>query len=143
MKTLMFSTPQEAEAAFYEAFERADLSAMMAVWAEEEDIVCTHPGGPRLTGLDQIRDGWRRIFANGPSLRFQISGQQILRGTLLTVHSVHENITVRGERAARPPIVATNVYLLTEKGWRMVVHHASPTTDLPELENERTNAVLH
>lgn len=143
MKTIMFPSPQDAEAAFYEAFERADLSAMMAVWAEDEDIVCIHPGGPRLVGLDQIREGWRRIFANGPPLRFQISGQQVLRGTLLSVHSVHENVTVRTERTARPPIIATNVYLLTDRGWRMVVHHASPATNLPEPANERAATVLH
>lgn len=143
MKTMMFPSPQDAEAAFYEAFERADLSAMMAVWAEDEDIVCIHPGGPRLAGMEQIRDGWRRIFANGPSLRFQLSGQQIVRDTLLAVHSVHENVTGRGERSARPPIIATNIYLLTERGWRMVMHHASPTTDLPESANEQTAIVLH
>ena len=31
----IFPTPQDAEAAFYEALERADLEAMMAVWAED------------------------------------------------------------------------------------------------------------
>ena len=32
---------------------------------------------------------------------------------MLSIHSVHENITVAGESKARPPMVATNVYLRT------------------------------
>ena len=36
---MKFSTPDQAEDAFYRALERADLSAMMAVWAEDEEVV--------------------------------------------------------------------------------------------------------
>ena len=61
----IFPTAQDAENAFYEALERADLERMMAVWAEDEEIVCVHPGGPRLTGQDQVRESWRQIFAGG------------------------------------------------------------------------------
>ena len=47
-----FPTAQDAEAAFYEAFETGDLEAMMNVWAEDEEIVCVHPGEARLVGYD-------------------------------------------------------------------------------------------
>ena len=45
---------------------------------------------------------------------------------MVTMHSVHENITIEGEGAAPNPVVATNVYLRVGPGWRMVAHHASP-----------------
>ena len=49
---------------------------------------------------------------------------------MLAVHSVHENFTIQGQArgdAPQPvPIVATNIYLRTAAGWRMIVHHASP-----------------
>jgi hypothetical protein len=45
---------------------------------------------------------------------------------LLAIHVLHEHISVPGEAAERPPAVATNIYQLTEQGWRMVLHHASP-----------------
>jgi len=48
----IFPTAQDAETAFYEALERCDLDGMMAVWAEDEDILCVHPTGGRLTGHD-------------------------------------------------------------------------------------------
>ena len=47
MTTRIFPTAQDAENAFYEALERADLEAMMSVWAEDEEIVCVRPAGIR------------------------------------------------------------------------------------------------
>ena len=35
MTARFFATPQDAAAAFYDALERADLDAMMAIWAED------------------------------------------------------------------------------------------------------------
>jgi len=122
----IFPTAQDAENAFYEALERTDLEGMMAVWAEDEDIVCVHPGGPRLTGQDQVRESWSRMFAAGGRARVHISQQVAISAMMLAVHSVHENFTVEGEAQTRAPIVATNVYLRTAAGWRMIVHHASP-----------------
>src|SRR6185369_12018763 len=49
----IFPTAQDAENAFYEALERADLEAMMAIWSEDEEIVCVHPAGQRLAGQEQ------------------------------------------------------------------------------------------
>src|SRR2546428_3410803 len=66
MSSKIFPAAQDAENAFYEALERCDLVGMMAVWAEDEDIVCIHPTGPPLTGQDEVRRGWARIFAGGP-----------------------------------------------------------------------------
>jgi ketosteroid isomerase-like protein len=120
-----FATPEQAEAAFYRALEQADLGAMMAVWAEDEEIVCVHPGGARLIGLDAVRDSWREIFAAGPRLRFRLLDPRVQTGRMMSVHNVVERIAVRGE--LRPHLaLATNVYLLTPGGWRMLLHHASP-----------------
>jgi uncharacterized protein (TIGR02246 family) len=126
MSAKIFPTAQDAENAFYEALERADLDAMMAVWSEDEEIVCVHPAGQRLSGQAQVRDAWRQMFAGGPGMRVQVTQRVAVAGMMVAVHSVHENITVSGERRARPPIIATNVYLRTPAGWRMVAHHASP-----------------
>lgn len=127
MSPRIFPTPQDAENAFYEALERSDLGLMMAVWSEDEEVVCVHPGGPRLAGQEQVRESWRKIFASGQGLRVQVAQQVTLAGMMVAVHSVHEVITVAGEKRPRPPVVVTNVYLRTAAGWRMVVHHASPS----------------
>lgn len=126
MNTPLHTTPQEAEAAFYDAFQRADLDAMMAVWAEDEDVWCVHPGGPRLAELEQIRDSWRQIFSGGPGMRVELRHQQSARTPMLAVHCVHEYLSLANDRRARSVMVATNVYLDTPRGWRMLAHHASP-----------------
>ena len=77
MSAKIFPTAQDAENAFYEALERADLDAMMAVWSEDEEIVCVHPAGQRLAGQAQVREAWRQMFAGGPGMRVQI-GQQVV-----------------------------------------------------------------
>ncbi|HEY5292433.1 MAG TPA: nuclear transport factor 2 family protein [Burkholderiales bacterium] len=129
MKKTSFPTPQDAEAAFYEALERADLDAMMEVWSEDEEVSCIHPGGPRLTGLAQVRENWAQIFKSGQRLQVHLSDQVIVTGMMFSVHSLHENILVRGAQGgaegARSIVVTTNVYLRSGSGWRMVLHHGS------------------
>ena len=56
--------------AFYHAFEAKDIDAMMAAWAEDEEIVCVHPGGPRLVGYEAVRAGWEQLFASDTKLSF-------------------------------------------------------------------------
>ena len=131
MSTRIFPTAQDAENAFYEALERSDLDAMMAVWSEDEEIVCVHPAGQRLAGQAEVREAWRQMFAGGPNMRVRITQQVAIAGVMIEAHSVHENITVAGEARPRPPMVATNVCLRTAAGWRMIVHHASPAPARP------------
>jgi ketosteroid isomerase-like protein len=139
----IFPTAQDAENAFYEALERCDLDGMMVVWAEDEDIVCVHPAGTRLTGQDQVRASWTQLFAGGPHARVQVSRLAAVSGLMFAVHSVQENFTLGAARPA--PIVATNVYLRTAAGWRMIVHHASPAPTQPEPQSPAASApkILH
>lgn len=142
MSARIFPTALDAENAFYEALERCDLELMMAVWAEDEEILCVHPGGPRFCGQEQVRDSWRQILASGERLRVQVARRTVIAGVMFALHSLHEVITVAGEPRARPPVVVTNVYLRTAAGWRMIVHHASlapasaggePAADTPKV----------
>ena len=126
MTTRIFPTAQDAENAFYEALERGDLEGMMAVWAEDEEIICVHPTGPRLSGQDQVRESWAKIFSGGAGPRVHITQQVAVTAMMIAVHSVHENFSTEGDARSQFPVVATNVYLKTAAGWRMIVHHASP-----------------
>lgn len=146
MKKTTYPTAQDAENAFYEALERGDVEAMMEVWAEDEEIVCVHPGGERLVGYEAVRTSWTQFAASGQKLRVHLSDQSVMTGMMLAVHSLHENVTVEGERRRRPvPVAATNVYLRTSNGWRMIVHHASPVPEQPPSQSPvpDTPKVLH
>jgi ketosteroid isomerase-like protein len=140
--TELFATAQDAEHAFYQAFERADLAAMMAVWAEEDDIVCVHPGGARRSGVVEVRESWRQIFTQGPRLRFRLSGRRVFSGRMLSIHSVYEHVSVAGDPRPANPVLATNIYLLTGRGWRMLTHHGSPLAD-ESASQENPPSMLH
>ncbi len=121
----LYATPQDAEAAFYDALARADLDALMAVWAEDEEIVCVLPGGPRLLGYTAVREAWRRVFGNGRRLSIALSHQAYLTSMLLSVHSLHEHLGLSGGDGQTAPVVVTNVYLRGALGWRLLARHAS------------------
>ena len=143
----IFPTAQDAETAFYEALERADLDGMMAVWAEDEDILCVHPAGPRLTGHDEIRKSWAQIFSGGQRVSVHVSSQVQISGGMIAVHSVQETFAIEGAQRGDvepAPVWATNVYLRTGAGWRMIAHHASPAPGQPQKPpREGPPKILH
>ena len=124
----IFPTAQDAENAFYEALERGDLEGMMAVWAEDEEIVCVHPGGaaPGRARTRCARAG-RRSSPAAPRARVHIAQQVAIAGhDDRGAQRARELHRAPASRARSAPMVATNVYLRTAAGWRMIVHHASP-----------------
>lgn len=105
----------------------------MAVWAEDEEVVCVHPSGPRLVGHAQVRESWRRIFSGGGGVRIHVTQRVAMQQMMVAVHNVQENAPVpAGAKRETGAVVATNVYLRTAAGWRMLVHHASQGPGQPE-----------
>jgi uncharacterized protein (TIGR02246 family) len=137
------ASPEDAEAQFYEAVRDGDLERLMAVWADDDDVVCVHPGGTRMVGPQAVRAAFEAIFAGG-AIAVQPEHVKRVHAMGSAVHSVLERvdvITADGPRTGW--IVATNVYVKTGEGWRMVAHHASPGApdEIPEIAD--TPSVLH
>jgi ketosteroid isomerase-like protein len=138
------ATPDDIEAQFYEALQQGDLDKLLSVWADDEDVVCVHPGGVRVRGHTALRASFDEMFGQGsidtrPARvrRTQIGG--------CAVHHVLEQVrvaTVSGLETGY--VVATNVYVHTPSGWRLLVHHASPGGER-ELEEgaEPRGPLLH
>ncbi|QDL39347.1 YybH family protein [Rhodoferax sediminis] len=133
----------DIEAAFYEALQTADIDKLMACWADEDEIVCVHPGGPRLIGGAAIRASFDAIFANG-SIRARPERVRRVESLASAVHSLVERIEVMTpEGPGEAHVIATNVYQRFAQGWRLVAHHASPGTPHEMLEESPTPPVLH
>lgn len=133
----------EIEAAFYEALQGGDIERLMACWADEDDIVCVHPGGARLVGAGAIRAAFDAMFANG-SIRAHAEKVRKIEAMGASVHSVLERIEVMTEEGPRHAyVIATNVYHKTAQGWRLVAHHASPGTPREMQEISDSPQVLH
>lgn len=137
-------TPDAVEAAFYEALQSADVEKLMACWADEEDILCIHPAGPRLVGAGAIRAAFEAIFAHEGSIHVQPQSIRRVDSRVAAVHNVLEHIEVMtSEGPAQAYVLATNVYHQTPQGWRLVVHHASPGTQDEVQEIYQAPQVLH
>jgi uncharacterized protein (TIGR02246 family) len=122
----LLGSPDDVEAQFYEALQRGDLDKLMAVWADDDEVVCVHPGGGRVIGQAAIRASFEAIFGNGgvPVVPEQLHRLQHM-GTAL--HHLVERIDVVTDQGRQTAwVLATNVYLKTAQGWRLAAHHASP-----------------
>ncbi|KQV99828.1 nuclear transport factor 2 family protein [Rhizobacter sp. Root1221] len=139
----LLATPDDIEHQFYDALQRGDIERLMSVWSDEDDITCVHPGGPRVNGAAAIRSAFEAMFANG-AIDAHPEKVRRIRNESSAVHSVLERIQVLTDEGPQVAwVLATNVYLKTDLGWRLVAHHASPGTasELPEIGDPPS--VLH
>ena len=133
----------ETESAFYEALQRGDIDLLMWCWADDDEIVCVHPGGPRLLGPAAIRAAFEAMFSHG-TVRARPAQVHRVQALASAVHNVLEHVEVLlpdGPREAF--VIATNVYHKTAQGWRMVAHHASPGTSKEVQESDVPQPMLH
>jgi ketosteroid isomerase-like protein len=117
---------EEANAAFYRAFESLDIAEMDAVWAHGDHVRCVHPGWPLLCGWDAVRGSWRRIFENTEEMRFSLSAVTVeVVGDFAWVTCTENILSEVGDRVAVTAILATNLFERAATGWLLVHHHAS------------------
>ncbi len=137
----------ELEAALYETLKKGDLEAFMALWADDDEIVCVHPGGGRVIGPQAIRASFEAIFSNGG---IPVQVQQVHRVAIgdSALHHLVERLTVPSNKGPQTAwIIATNWYVRTPLGWRLASHHASPgpepTNPAPENGGAEWSGTLH
>jgi ketosteroid isomerase-like protein len=136
-------TADDIETAFYEALQRGDIDALMACWADEDEVFCVHPGGPRLVGASAIRAAFEQMFSNS-AIHATPAHVRRVESLASAVHNVLERIEVLTAEGPRDAFVlATNVYHKTPQGWRMVAHHASPGMVQAPDEMDEIPPVLH
>ena len=124
----LLASSDETEAQFYEALQQGDIERLMAVWADDDEVACVHPGGPRVTGHAAIRASFESIFANG-AIPVVPDHVRRLQGMAHAVHHVAERVTVNTDQGPRTAwVLASNVYVKGAQGWKLVLHHASPGT---------------
>ena len=122
---------ETVNAAFYAAFETADLDTMQDLWLEDDETLCVHPGALPVRGTSAINRSWALIMANTPYIQFFLTDVEV--SVLAGVASVTctENVLTGDETTGLDAFggakaVATNVFVHTPQGWRLWIHHASP-----------------
>lgn len=143
LAALIADSAGETEAAFYQALQEGDIEKLMACWADEDEIICVHPGGPRLVGMRAIRLAFDALFSNG-TVRAWPEGVRKIEMLACSVHNVRERIEIHTPQGPQHAyVIATNVYQKTAQGWRMVAHHASPGAEQEPQEVSETRHILH
>ena len=131
----LMASVDDVEAQFYEALQRGDIERLMAVWSDDDEVVCVHPGGPRVVGHGAIRATFEAIFGNGP-IPVRAEKSKRVESAGCAVHNVLERVDMITDQGAQTAwVIATNVYFKTAQGWRLVAHHASPGSarEMPEI----------
>lgn len=130
----LLASVDDVEAQFYEALSQGDIERLMGVWSDDDEIVCVHPGGMRVTGHAAVRSSFESIFANG-AIPVRLHQARRVESAGCSIHHVQERVDVRTAEGAQTAwVVATNVYFKTPQGWRLVLHHASPGTQRESSE---------
>ena len=143
LTAVLMASPDDAEAQFYEALQTGDIEKLMALWADDDDIACVHPGGPRLVGAGPIRASFEAMFANG-SIDTRPGQVRCTEGNGFSVHHVVEHVRIASEKGPQVAFVlATNVFVKTPQGWRLLLHHASPGSAREVQEIIESPSILH
>lgn len=121
-----FDSPQDAEDAFYEAFEAHDIQALMAVWDDADDVAAVLPSGHLLAGREAIAKTWGEMFEGAQRPDITVHHRQWLESGDLALHLVEEALRFGPGAQSPPPMAALNVYRRTATGWRLVLHQAAP-----------------
>src|SRR6185369_9586306 len=112
---------------FYRCLETLDMSCMESIWLQEEWVRSIHPGWDVLVGWEAIRDSWETIFASTHWIRVTPTAVDIHVLGATGIVACSENITTTSDGDLGVAVAqATNVFLRTREGWKMIVHHASP-----------------
>ncbi len=110
-----------ANGAFYQAMNRRDAAGMDELWSRKTPVVCIHPGWHALVGREEVMESWRAILENPetPSIRCADA----------TAHFVGSAaFVICLETIGHNTLIATNVFVMESGKWRLVHHHAGPTS---------------
>ena len=117
----------EANLRFYQAFSTLDIAEMEKVWENSDRVLCIHPGWNLLVGWGPVMKSWEGIFSNSTLMHFNITDAEAkVEGNCGWVSCVENITSVIDGKASNFSIQATNVFVQSGDGWRIVHHHASP-----------------
>lgn len=104
---------------FYEAFSRADLSAMDDVWARVVPVTCVHPGWTPLVEREEIMESWQAILAGSAPREIEYGAAEAFPGEDM-------GYVICAQTIGDTELVATNIFAREDGEWKMVHHHAGP-----------------
>jgi ketosteroid isomerase-like protein len=119
-----------ANEALYTAVEEGDLDRLTALWVDDREPVCVHPGAAAIRGRDQVLRSWAFVMASTDYIQFFLTDVQVSVTGDVAVLTCMENVLTGG---ADPTgnldggrAQAVNVFARSTGGWRVWAHQSSP-----------------
>ncbi|MHB8734234.1 MAG: nuclear transport factor 2 family protein [Terriglobales bacterium] len=132
---------REANRHFYQAAEALSLEEMEAVWMQGPNCRCVHPGWPMVTGWSAVRESWRQIFENTRELNIALEQVNVsIEGGVAWVSCIEHVRSVGESRMDHAVVCTSNLFVLSEDEWKIVLHHASP---VPEPDGPANSQSVH
>jgi len=143
VKPMLFASPEECERAFYEALEHGDAESMSDLWLQDDDVCCTHPGAPRILGYNAVRASWMSLLAGG-GMQIHALARRAFESPTLALSNLVEEIVVQ-QAAGRQimHVLASNAYVKTPAGWKMVMHFGAPAPQGQAVDVEAPAGTVH
>lgn len=142
-KPLLFASADECEQAFYEALANGDIDAISDLWLQDDDVCCTHPGAGRIVGYSAVRASWAAILSAG-ALPIRALARRSFESPTLAVSNLVEELVVMQANARRlVHVLASNAYVKTPAGWKMVLHAGAPAPEGQVIESEGPPGTVH
>ena len=135
---IKFTDSLQVEESFYQAFRNRSIELMKTVWDKTDEVICIHPGSPRIYSFDLIIASWEQIFSAQEGAMIDITDPVYKLKDDVSIHYVKEVLSVNSKPVAS--VYATNIYQQTDDGWKMIAHHASPAFTESEV---KVNPSLH
>ncbi|MDH5458548.1 MAG: nuclear transport factor 2 family protein [Nitrospinota bacterium] len=122
---------------FYDAFNKQDLAMMKAVWQDDVNARCIHPGWPVLKGYQEIIDSWEDIFNHNQHMEIKVSDEDVMIQDDFAWVSCQENLfSIKMTGVQSSKVHATNLYQKVAGEWKMILHHAAA---IPTVTQEETS----
>jgi ketosteroid isomerase-like protein len=120
---------------FYDAFAAGDYASVEKLWAGVDKVSVIHPGRAVLHGRKAVMKSWLEILENsgGSQIRCDNPKAYILGDTAYVVCT---------EVFPAGRLIATNIFIMEEGGWKMVHHQAGPCNPVRQGASD-TNKSLH
>jgi ketosteroid isomerase-like protein len=122
---------------FYDAFNKNDIELMIGVWLNDPISQCIHPGWDVLTGFKNIMTSWQKIFTAAQDLEIKLSHVDVTASENLAWVTCQENLfSIVSSGVQLSKVHSTNLFKMMNGEWKMILHHASPVSGLPAVEEQ-------
>ena len=122
---------------FYDAFNKNDIELMIGVWLNDPISQCIHPGWNVLIGFENIMTSWQKIFAAAQDLEIKLSHVDVTASENIAWVTCQENLfSIVSSGVQLSKVHSTNLFKMMNGEWKMILHHASPVSGLPAVEEQ-------